>query len=337
MAKLTSARNEPQDPSLPQKQRARWRFIGATVLALGAMIVLPLALESEPRRPLTDLSVTIPDRAELGRQNQAWPDVAYRSDAAGRAGDGEDRPGLFTRDEPAGAGSDSSVAGESPVDLERTIATVTAGGTAVATAAVSSLAGVAATGSESRTPPVSDPAREIVSTRDASKVATSAASGSKAADAAAGEGKAADAKAADAKAAQAKSAQAKETPATAAESGAAKPANLDGGTRLAQLDQKAATASAPPMPERRTDRNQAGSASPGGFVVQIGAFSSRKGATAQLDRARKLGFKPYSEPFKTREGEIIRVRVGPFLNRSQADEARAKLRRSGIETTLIAP
>ncbi len=91
------------------------------------------------------------------------------------------------------------------------------------------------------------------------------------------------------------------------------------------------------MPERRTDPNQIKAASPSGYVVQIGAFSSSKGARAQVKRAKALGFKAYTQRITTSKGVRIRVRIGPYLNRALANDVREKLRKKGIETALIAP
>ena len=78
-------------------------------------------------------------------------------------------------------------------------------------------------------------------------------------------------------------------------------------------------------------------ARPAGFIVQIGAFSSGKGAAEQAARARKAGFKAYTETVKTAQGERVRVRIGPFATREEADQARAKLRAAGVESVLVAP
>ena len=121
-----------------------------------------------------------------------------------------------------------------------------------------------------------------------------------------------------------------------------------GGTAAAAAPEKIASAAntaraakadppAPPIPQRRVDRNDPKAASPAGFVIQIGAFSSAKSAQAQADRARKLGFDAYTEKFTTSKGEWTRVRVGPYLSREQADDARSRLKRRGIDTALIAP
>jgi DedD protein len=71
MATRQSARTRPRtagaddgasDPALPLKKRARHRLIGAIALCLLAAIVVPLLLESEPTRPVADVSMVIPSR-----------------------------------------------------------------------------------------------------------------------------------------------------------------------------------------------------------------------------------------------------------------------------------
>jgi len=74
-----------------------------------------------------------------------------------------------------------------------------------------------------------------------------------------------------------------------------------------------------------------------GFIVQIGAFASTKAAADQVARARKAGYKAYTEPVKTAQGDRVRVRIGPFGTREAADEARAKLRTAGLDSVLVAP
>ena len=75
----------------------------------------------------------------------------------------------------------------------------------------------------------------------------------------------------------------------------------------------------------------------GGFIVQVGAFASDKSAAEQIDRTSKAGFKAYRETIKTAQGERIRVRIGPYATRDEADKARVTLRAAGIESVLIAP
>ena len=80
-----------------------------------------------------------------------------------------------------------------------------------------------------------------------------------------------------------------------------------------------------------------GDAGTDAYLVQIGAFSSAKGATEQVERAGKAGYKAFTEKITTAQGERIRVRVGPFRTREAAEQARTKLRAAGLESVLVAP
>ncbi|VXB83330.1 Sporulation domain-containing protein [Burkholderia sp. 8Y] len=51
------------DPTLPEKQRARRRLVGAIALVLAAVIVLPMVLDSRPKPVADDISIDIPSRA----------------------------------------------------------------------------------------------------------------------------------------------------------------------------------------------------------------------------------------------------------------------------------
>ena len=50
------------DPTLPEKQRARRRLVGAIALVLAAVIVLPMVLDSHPNPRTEDISIDIPNR-----------------------------------------------------------------------------------------------------------------------------------------------------------------------------------------------------------------------------------------------------------------------------------
>jgi DedD protein len=73
------------------------------------------------------------------------------------------------------------------------------------------------------------------------------------------------------------------------------------------------------------------------YRVQIGAFSSEDSAMEQLGKASKLGLKAYTEKISTNSGTKTRVRVGPFANREQAEQALAKLKLNGVDAALVAP
>lgn len=50
------------DPTLPEKQRARRRLVGAIALVVAAVVVLPMVLDSHPKPVTDDISIDIPAR-----------------------------------------------------------------------------------------------------------------------------------------------------------------------------------------------------------------------------------------------------------------------------------
>jgi DedD protein len=50
------------DPTLPEKQRARRRLVGAIALVFAAVVVLPMVLDSHPKPVTDDIAIDIPSR-----------------------------------------------------------------------------------------------------------------------------------------------------------------------------------------------------------------------------------------------------------------------------------
>ncbi|WP_269506353.1 SPOR domain-containing protein [Burkholderia sp. IMCC1007] len=75
------------DPTLPEKQRARRRLVGAIALVVAAVIVLPMVLDSHPKPVTDDIAIDIPNRP-------AHQAVAARDDDASdvQAGVAHDEP-----------------------------------------------------------------------------------------------------------------------------------------------------------------------------------------------------------------------------------------------------
>ena len=71
-----------------------------------------------------------------------------------------------------------------------------------------------------------------------------------------------------------------------------------------------------------------------GFAVQLGAFGSAAEANKLRDRVRAAGFSAFVQEVRTDQGTLSRVRIGPVLNRADADQLKAqvlaKLGLSGI-------
>ncbi|HEV3424163.1 MAG TPA: SPOR domain-containing protein [Paraburkholderia sp.] len=50
------------DPTLPEKQRARRRLVGAIAMVVAAVVILPMVLDSHPKPVTDDISIDIPNR-----------------------------------------------------------------------------------------------------------------------------------------------------------------------------------------------------------------------------------------------------------------------------------
>ena len=73
----------------------------------------------------------------------------------------------------------------------------------------------------------------------------------------------------------------------------------------------------------------------GRFVVQVGAFTDAAAAHDTRVKAEKLGLKTYTQIASTPAGNRIRVRLGPFASRSEADQALAKARDAGLTAVVL--
>jgi DedD protein len=77
------------------------------------------------------------------------------------------------------------------------------------------------------------------------------------------------------------------------------------------------------------------SAETGRFVVQVGAFTDASAAHETRLRVEKLGLKTYTQVASTAAGNRIRVRVGPFASRGEADKALAKAKGAGLTAVVL--
>ncbi len=101
---------------------------------------------------------------------------------------------------------------------------------------------------------------------------------------------------------------------------AAKPAaNEDGARAKALLEGK-------PAPAAESSR----------FVVQVGAFADAGAARDTRAKAERLGLKTYTQVVETSAGTRIRVRIGPFTTRIEADKALASARGAGLTAAVLA-
>jgi DedD protein len=71
------------------------------------------------------------------------------------------------------------------------------------------------------------------------------------------------------------------------------------------------------------------------FIVQVGAFADVAAARETRAKVEKLGLKTYTQVAETAQGSRIRVRVGPFATRDDADTALAKAKAAGIAAVVL--
>lgn len=74
-----------------------------------------------------------------------------------------------------------------------------------------------------------------------------------------------------------------------------------------------------------------------GFAVQIGAFADQATANARRDRLRQAGFTAFVDSVRTEQGLLWRVRVGPEIERADAERLRAALKsRLALDGQVVA-
>lgn len=76
-------------------------------------------------------------------------------------------------------------------------------------------------------------------------------------------------------------------------------------------------------------------AAEGRFVVQVGAFADPVKARETRLRVEKTGLKTYTHVAETKDGKRIRVRVGPFANRAEADKAAEKIKGLDLPAAIL--
>ena len=296
------------DASLAEKKKARHRLVGAIALCLVAAVVVPMLLESEPRTGLRSLPMTVEAAANSTRADQPWirPPVA---DEAARSVMPDQvvmlEEGAAGQPAASGQGAPRAPGDQPSVNLPDLSARTGQDPETPATPAV---------------PPSSpQPARSAAS------------------DTAAGRGRAAAGQDAanPARPATSPSGNTAQRPANAP---LPKPLPMTQGGGQSDADSR------PDVLARLIDQVDSGSnaARPTArqqsrrFLVQVGAYSNVKSARAAVDRVAKAGFNAYQETVKTSNGDWIRVRVGPFASREDAEQAQQALKRAGVTAALIA-
>lgn len=76
-------------------------------------------------------------------------------------------------------------------------------------------------------------------------------------------------------------------------------------------------------------------ASDGRFVVQVGAFADVARAREARVKLEHAGLKTYTQVAETKDGRRIRVRVGPFSDKAEADKAAQKIKKLDLPVAIL--
>lgn len=98
----------------------------------------------------------------------------------------------------------------------------------------------------------------------------------------------------------------------------------DGARAKALLDGQTAAAPATPATSGE-DR----------LVVQVGAFADADKAKEVRQKLEKAGLKTYTQVAETKDGKRIRVRVGPFATKAEADKAATKIKALDLPAAIL--
>ena len=94
------------------------------------------------------------------------------------------------------------------------------------------------------------------------------------------------------------------------------------------------TAKAAPMIEERASDKQP-VASDARYVVQVGAFADAVKAREVRLKLERAGLKTYTQVVTPKEGKRIRVRVGPFATKNDAEKAAEKIKKLDLPAGVL--
>ncbi|MFZ6722272.1 SPOR domain-containing protein [Undibacterium sp. Ji49W] len=300
--KKTESRRKAKtdDPILPEKKRARRRLIGAVALALAAIIGLPMILDSDPKPLADDVNIRIPSK-----------DKAFDGNAAASAEVVTPRAKNLAANEPV-----EEIIEPAPLPKNKTANNSTS--TTVAT--VTNPPAVAQLTAAKPAKPELKPEVKPEPKADTKPVAKAEAKPEPKTEV--------KPVTATAKPAEKDQATAKAEVKTETKPVVAKPGNADdeAARALAILEGKT-----PPKPPVSKPADAVAKSS---FTVQAGAFSTQAKVDELQSRLKAADIKSYTQKIVTTNGEVTRIRVGPFASKEEADKMRAKLGKLGINASI---
>jgi DedD protein len=261
--KKSNKDNEPVDPVLPEKKRARRRLIGAVALVMAAIIGLPMILDSEPKPLANDIAIQIPSKDKAARAAGSRPPVATAS----------------------------SVAASASLDAKEEVV-------------------------ESPLPP--PPPAPVAIAPSSPKTETAAP---------AEPAVTAEKPKEDVKSSKPVKAAAVERPVAAPPKAESKPE-----PKMAKPDDSNRALA---LLEGKSEPKPAAEKKSGKFVIQVAALATKEKVNELQTKLKDAGIKSYTQKIATDSGDRIRIRIGPFGSKDEADKVRAKIAKLGLNGTLV--
>lgn len=99
----------------------------------------------------------------------------------------------------------------------------------------------------------------------------------------------------------------------------------------AKPEAKTAEAKADAKPAKPSDSKDTGSR----FVVQAGTFSDEAKLRETRSKLEKAGITTYTQVIEGKDGRRVRVRVGPFTSRDEADKVARKIKQLSLQPQVL--
>jgi DedD protein len=87
--------------------------------------------------------------------------------------------------------------------------------------------------------------------------------------------------------------------------------------------------------EGKSDPKAAAEKKSGKFVIQVAALATKEKVNELQTKLKDAGIKSYTQKVATESGDRIRIRVGPFGSKDEADKVRARIVKLGLNGTLV--
>ena len=298
-------KSKVEDPVLPEKKRARRRLIGAVALALAAIIGLPMLFDSEPKPLPDDIEIRIPSKDKMQLADGAKP----AEPAPPR------KPDLIDVDpneeiiDPISPATEKSVSkvDQAPLVSEKKLNAQDVGATKTDKTDIVTLP-------KTDVKPVNKLTIPKDNTKSEPRMEVKA------------DGKTSSRQDVKAEVRGDVKAEAKlENKADATKSNNAGPGDDDAARAMAILEGKSPAKTA----AKTTDAEHSS------YVVQVAALATQEKVDELQSKLKAASIKSYTQKVPTSSGDRIRIRVGPFESKEEADKMRAKLVKLGLNGSLV--